>query len=365
MKVVFRVDASNQIGTGHIMRCLTLADALKLKGADVQFICRLHEGSLIERIEKQGFRVHALPLNSKVVDRGEVPNNSARERTYGIKWLGSTQQQDAEQCRPILDGIKPDWLIVDHYGVDETWQLLLKDSAKKLMVIDDLADRKHLCDVLLDQTFGRTKKEYVDYVPSACRMLLGSKYALLRPEFAEWRDYSLKRRANPELKKLLISMGGVDADNVTGQVLEGLKSCGLSNELDVTVVLGETSPNIAVVQKQATELPFRALIKTNVSNMAELMSKADLAIGAAGATTWERCCLGVPSIIVMLADNQKYIIDSLSKLNVCLKVDKKDLSQQIKEAVLLPKEVLQALSRDASKIVDGLGVDHVVEATQG
>ena len=357
MKVVIRVDASLQIGTGHVMRCLTLAEALKQQGADVTFICREHKGNLLERIEQQGFKAYRLPESADNINHEGQNNSPEREIPYGRQWLGSTQQQDAEQCQLILEKIKPDWLIVDHYAIDHTWQALLKKSYKKLMVIDDLADRKHICDVLLDQTYGRNKENYTRLVPKCCQMLLGSQYALLRPEFAQWRDYSLKRRAKPELKKILVTMGGVDPDNVTGQVLNALKNCKLPQGLEITVVMGQTAPNITAVQKQAKEMPYKTQMKINVNNMAELMANADLAIGAAGATTWERCCLGVPTLQVVLAENQKFIAKELIAI-YAIKV-----LQNIKEIVTnLECLVVNAykFSLVSSSLTDGLGGNRVV-----
>ncbi len=176
MRVVFRVDASLQMGTGHVMRCLTLALVLKENGVDVRFICRKHKGNLIDKIRSNGFNVHELELLVEI----EVDNRLAHSQ-----WLGATQQQDADDCINILKVEKTNWIIVDHYALDEQWQKRIKLYCKKLMVIDDLADRKHQCDVLLDQTFGRQQKDYLALTPEGCELLLGSQYALLRSEFSK------------------------------------------------------------------------------------------------------------------------------------------------------------------------------------
>jgi len=305
VKVVIRADASLQMGTGHIMRCLTLAEALKKETVEVEFICREHEGNLIERIKLQDFKVHVLPLSQ---------NTAIDDGLYGSQWLGANQQEDAALCLPILEKIKPDWLIVDHYSLDQTWQSVLAECFSKLMVIDDLANRKHQCNVLLDQTYGRNENDYAGLVPKCSQLLLGSEYALLRPEFAEWREYSLQHRIKPSFKKLLITMGGVDLDNVTGELLDALKGCSLPKELDINIVMGATAPHLTKVQQQAKLLPNKATVMVNVSNMAEIMANADIAIGAAGATTWERCCLGLPTVTLVLADNQKFGASSLEKI---------------------------------------------------
>jgi len=353
MKVVFRADASLQMGTGHIMRCLTLAEVLKKQGAEVEFICRVHEGNLVECIELQGFKVHVLPLSQ---------NTAIDDGLYGSQWLGANQQEDAALCLPILEEIKPDWLIVDHYSLDQTWQSVLAECFTKRVVIDDLANRKHQCDVLLDQTYGRKASDYAGLVPKRSQLLLGSEYALLRPEFAEWREYSLQRRIKPSFKKLLITMGGVDPDNVTGELLDALKGCSLPKELDIIIVMGSTAPHLKKVQHQAELLPYKTHVLVDVSNMAEVMANADLAIGAAGATTWERCCLGLPSILVVLAENQKDIAGFLKKQQAAIVISKNDISNDLKLVEGISVASLLNLSKNTRDITDGKGVLRVSEA---
>jgi len=357
MDVVIRTDASLTIGTGHVMRCLTLAEALKQQGVDITFICRAHKGHLLARIEQHGFKTYKLPESIENTNDAEQSNSTERERLYGTQWLGSTQQQDAEQCQPILEKIRPDWLIIDHYAIDTIWQELLKGSYKQLMVIDDLADRTHQCDLLLDQTYGRSEEDYIDYVPKNCQMLLGSQYALLRPEFAQWREYSLKRRVKPELKQLLITMGGVDPDNVTGQVLKALKSCKLPQELEVTIIMGGTAPNIDVVQKQAEKIPYKAQIKTAVNNMAELMANADLVIGAAGSTSWEGCCLGVPLILYPWADNQKEVAYNLKNKGAIIIFSS---TEGLIKEILTINHHMSCLSSNAMLVCDGMGIKKLI-----
>src|SRR3990167_4024154 len=216
MRIAFRADASLQIGTGHVMRCLTLADALAAQGADCLFICREHQGNLIEQIRNKGYRTHALPVLPPVEASSLAIKAASDEQSPAHShWLGATQVEDAAACTAILAEVKPDWLIVDHYALDARWETVLKPHYRKLMVIDDLADRSHLCDLLLDQTFGRDAEDYRVWVPASSQLLCGSQYALLRPEFGALRDYSLQRRPNPQLRQLLITMGGVDKDNAT------------------------------------------------------------------------------------------------------------------------------------------------------
>ncbi|AUZ84044.1 UDP-2,4-diacetamido-2,4,6-trideoxy-beta-L-altropyranose hydrolase [Methylophaga nitratireducenticrescens] len=352
--VVIRVDSSLQIGTGHVMRCLTLADALRVNSAEIRFICRQFEGDLIEFIRSKDYHVYVLPPgNIQDADSTEAKTLSHAH------WLGATQDDDIQACKPIVKKYCPDWLIVDHYALDYRWELELKDDCRKLMVIDDLADRKHSCDLLLDQTYGREKNDYEQLVPDTCRLLLGSQYALLRPEFAQWRDYSLKRRTEPQLKKLLISLGGADPENYTGMVLQALAECDLPEELKIIVVLGPSSPHLATVKQLSGTLPFKTEVVSNVSNMAELMTDADLAIGAAGATTWERCCLGLPSIMLVLADNQRFIADRISEHHVAIIVYSpllKGFCGYMKSA----RKSMRQLSLRCCQLTEGTGVNLVI-----
>jgi UDP-2,4-diacetamido-2,4,6-trideoxy-beta-L-altropyranose hydrolase len=352
MQVVFRVDASIKIGTGHVMRCLTLAEALKEKGVQAEFICREHVGNLIDFIQGKGFKVHVLSMTENDIEMPRVTSFKSENVLDHAHWLGATQQQDTDACKVILKKLSPDWLIVDHYAIDDTWQIELQGTYKKLMVIDDLGDRRQLCDLLLDQNYGSTQGKYQALVPVHCKKLVGSSYALLRPEFAQWRKFSLNRRLKPNLKNILISLGGVDPDNYTGQVLEALKQSVLPKDILVKVIMGSTAPNLHSVQQQAQILPYKTEIKVNVSNMAELMANADLAIGAAGATTWERCCLGLPSIQLVIAENQKKIAENLSNIKAIKYIRNVDDINILMETTLI---WMQSMGQTASQVCDGVG----------
>lgn len=366
MKIAFRADASLQIGTGHVMRCLTLADALAARGADCQFICRAHEGNLIEFILGKGYVAHALPIAHEANTGSTAPGPAAStpDPTHA-PWLGATQAQDAQACAPILAAQRPDWLIVDHYALDARWERALAPHYRKLMVIDDLADRPHACDLLLDQTFGGDAADYRPFVPAACRLLCGSQYALLRPEFAALRPYSLQRRTRPALRELLITMGGVDKDNATGQVLEALRTCPLRAYCRITVVMGAAAPWLGEVRTQAQDMPWPTRVLVGVSDMAQLMADSDLAIGAAGATSWERCCLGLPTAMMVLAANQRHAARLLEQANAVRMLDlaanlQKGLAEFINE--IFTSETLLAQLRDsASKVTDGKGCEHVAD----
>ena len=354
MNVVFRVDASIQMGTGHVMRCLTLADALKNQGAECYFICREHPGNLIGLITQRGYHVDALPYMD-LSQEDKLQNHNAD--LAHASWLGATQKEDVSLCIPIMQALKPDWLIVDHYALDIRWEKALCPYCKHVMVIDDLADREHDCDLLLDQTFGRDLKDYIARVPVSCEILCGAEYALLRPEFSQWREYSLERREDSQLKHLLINLGGVDKDNITTQILIAIKQCALPAELKITVVMGGTAPWIKEVRQQAQDMPWTTEVVVGVNNMAELMAKSDLAIGAAGSTSWERCCLGLPSIMVVLADNQNLIAKDLHNWGGAISIQQKEIEHNLPFILnQLSTSQLKHMQCKALQVTEGLGV---------
>ncbi|WP_036542843.1 UDP-2,4-diacetamido-2,4,6-trideoxy-beta-L-altropyranose hydrolase [Nitrincola lacisaponensis] len=341
-RAIFRVDASVQIGTGHVMRCLTLANELAEQGVECHFICREHPGHLIPLVAEHGHQLHVLPCAATTDDLS--------------KGLGETQATDACQSIAIIQNLLPEWLIVDHYALDYHWQTLLRPYCKKIMVIDDLADRQHECDLLLDQTYGRDQQDYKPLVPAQCELLCGSQYALLRPEFSQWRQYSLERRQQGKLQHLLINLGGVDKDNITSQILNALQGCPLPNDCKITVVMGSTAPWVDVVKQQARQLPWITEVKVGVENMAELMANSDLAIGAAGATSWERCCLGLPTIMVILAENQRVIAENLNRAKAGKRVYIESINEDLSKVFInLSNDAMKQISYHATRICDGLG----------
>lgn len=359
MHVVFRVDASLTMGTGHLMRCLALADALREKGATCRFICRAHPGHLNELIQQRGFVVHALPVESgseEAADDLSLPVHAA--------WLGVGWERDAHQTQSVLGGDPVDWLVIDHYAIDERWERKLKSHCRQLLVIDDLADRAHECNVLLDQNLGRAASDYAQLVPLGCRLLVGPTYALLRPEFAAVRLYSLERRQAPKLQHLFITMGGVDAANATGSVLNVLQHCSLPPDCRITVVLGAHAPWRGTVQAQAVLMRWPTDVKVNVQNMAQLMADCDLAIGAAGSTSWERCCLGVPAILVALAANQEAALAALERAGAAHAVLLSELPDKLPLHLLelSDQSRLKNFIDAAAGVTDGLGCLRVCQA---
>lgn len=364
--IAFRADASMQIGTGHVMRCLTLADALRERGASCSFVCRPHQGHLLDLVVQRGHQALALPELQEIAQL----NRNATAHTH---WLGTgwgTDAQDTQHALSAHTGGQPvDWLVVDHYALDARWEEALRPQAKHIMVIDDLADRPHACELLLDQNLGRMEADYGGLLKGKTTTLIGPQYALLRPEFAALRAQSLARRKSaPQLSRLLITMGGVDKDNATGQVLAVLQSCALPAELRVTVVMGPHAPWLAQVQAQAMQMPWPTEVLVGVDSVAQLMAESDLAIGAAGGTAWERCSLGLPSLVLILAENQLSGAVALQKAGAAVAMQTQQEITGFMESLqtaVMAKEILSKLSMAAAAVTNGEGcrstVDYLLE----
>jgi UDP-2,4-diacetamido-2,4,6-trideoxy-beta-L-altropyranose hydrolase len=341
------------------MRCLTLADALRDCGAQCCFICRAHEGNLLDAIGRRGYVVQPLPCSG--VHSASGSSQGEPESTYAA-WLGAHWVADADQTITALGSSQVDWMIVDHYAIDARWERRLRPYARHIMAIDDLADRSHDCDLLLDQNLGRSVSDYDHLVDRDSTVLVGPQYALLRPEFAKWRPYSLARRGKLELKHLLITMGGVDRDNVTGDVLVALKNCPLPRDCRITVVMGEHAPWKEQVSLIAKRLPWVTEVLFNVADMAQLLASSDVAIGAAGSSSWERCCLGLPSLIVVLADNQRFIAEALDAAGAASIATIKTLAADM-EIFLSGDPIVSALLVSAgvssARVTDGAGTIRV------
>lgn len=363
MKIAFRTDASLKIGTGHVMRCLTLAERLALQGHECWFVCRDHQGHLGELIASKGYGLTLLPVRTDNV----LPLEDAESDDYAF-WLGVPWQEDADQTLDAIATLKPDWLIVDHYALDAKWERTLATAADKIMVIDDLANRSHECVLLLDQNLGGCASDYDGFLPEDCQRLIGPHYALLRPEFAECREQSLKRRQHPKLKRILVSLGGIDQTNLTGEVLEALVESTLPASTELDIVLGAAAPYLDEVREQAARLPFKATVSVNVKNMAGRMCLADLSIGAAGGTSWERCCLGLPTVLVVLAENQVAGAKALEASGAAITiVDDEHIGTSLSSALADLSEPgrLERMSEAAASITDGNGVFRAVQAMSG
>jgi len=298
MRIAIRVDASSQIGTGHFMRCLALSYVLKQQGAEIRFISRHIPVHLRDKLASKGYEFAHI----------NCPSDGTTGKLAHSLWLGTSQVKDAAETTRILCPQSWDWLIVDHYALDAEWESTMRSDVGRIMVIDDLADRFHDCDLLLDQNLCEGFEcRYDGLVPDDCVRLLGPRYALLRPEFDEKRKTI--RHRDGRVRRILVFFGGSDLTNETAKALEAIR---LLKRFDITVdvVVGASNLREDLIRKICHGMP-NINFHLQVENMAELMSVADLFIGASGATTWERCILGLPSLVLVVADNQREVAEAM------------------------------------------------------
>jgi UDP-2,4-diacetamido-2,4,6-trideoxy-beta-L-altropyranose hydrolase len=352
MQIAFRVDASVQMGTGHFMRCLTLARELLKQGAEITFICRHSLPALTDLLEENGINLKQLPAS-------QTP--FANTSNIYANWLGTSQLIDAEDTIGALSDIKIDWLIVDHYALDHTWEDKLKTHTNKVMVIDDLANRKHQCDLLLDQNYYHDEANpYRGLIPESCQLLLGPKYALLRPEFRELRS-QIRLRDN-WVQRILIFFGGVDANDYTSKAIDAIST--IENQIfTVDVVIGAQHPNKENIIQACQQAGYQCHIQTN--KMAELIAQADLCIGAGGSATWERCALGLPTITICVAGNQLVLCQNAAQVGL-IYFPEWDIQQLIEDirlhfgAMLKNPFLRKEISQKAMQWIDARGVERVI-----
>jgi UDP-2,4-diacetamido-2,4,6-trideoxy-beta-L-altropyranose hydrolase len=339
VKIVFRADASQRLGAGHVMRCLTLAEAARAHGASCRFISRGMPASLLELLLSRGIGVDAISGG------GEV----------------SSEAEDASQSAAVLAGEGTDWLVVDHYGLGMGWECAMRHRARYVMALDDLA-REHDCDLVLDQNFYTDlDTRYLVRVPPRTRTLLGPRYALLREEFR--LAHARARARSGEVRRLLVFFGGMDAANCTSAALDALVRLRKRN-LAVDVVIGAEHAHRESIAAVCAANRFELHVQT--SRMAELMLAADLAVGAGGSSSWERCSVGLPALLVVVAENQRQLVaDGEAAGFACAPVAESpdaDFFTEHLRRLLDDAPTLSRLSQRGLDLVDGRGVFRVLRA---
>lgn len=338
------------------MRCLALAEELQHHGAQIRFAsCDLPQ-YLRDMLKTKGMELASL--------EGEATPYPAGDDLAHSHWLNTSQEQDAQATKQALSGYEWDWLVVDHYALDARWQRALRPSVGRIMVIDDIADRHHDCDVLLDQNlYADMRERYAKKVPAQCRQLLGPRYALLRDEFRESRK-QVRQRSGP-VKRILVFFGGMDADNYTSRAIGALGGMK-AGAWQVDVVIGKQHPCREKIEKLCVSHGYHCHVQTK--RISELMAHADLAIGAGGTAMWERCCLGLPTLSVCVAHNQDQQIADAAEQGLIYSLSGDDLTNSLQRHIgsILENEPLRKLiSRTAMQEVDGLGVNRIAAALVG
>lgn len=356
IKIAFRVDSGQAIGGGHLCRCITLANAVRREfNAQCYFVMRDHPGNQVSLIEQGGFDYVLLPLERPV----DYFNGKYTD------WVGTEWKQDAEQTEETLQNWSKlqsfDWLVVDHYGLDEKWERRFSKKGIKVGVIDDLVNRKHAGSFLVDQTCGRSPNEYRDLVTSSMSLLTGEKYCILRPEFTQYRDKALNaRRQFTSLKNVLVNFGSTDPHNHTAKALKGIEQVLIQHNANATVIVGSSCPHLDAIKAVIKSLACSCELHVDVENMASLLVDIDVAVGAAGASTWERCILGIPTILLKTASNQKDVIQRVIETGAALEYKGEPDSPLL--GVMLNSLLLEysTISKAASSLVDGSGFTDVI-----
>lgn len=343
MRIVFRADASAAIGWGHVMRCLALAETLADRGASVTFVSNAPPVPLAQRIGARGFALYAC---SSAAD-GRVP-----------AW----RDDAAFTCASIAAaGARPDWLVVDHYGLDRSWEESVAPVADGILAIDDLADRPHACSALLDPTPGREPGDYAALVPQTCRLLLGTKWALLRTQFAHRRPAVMLRRTDDEpFRRILVGFGGADPHGLVELALQAIAGSGIEAEVDVLAGSGERAPTDQARRSASDAVRVNTL--SAVEDVAEIMARADLAIGASGTSSLERCAMGLPSVMIVAADNQRMVATGVAAFGAAdYAGDWKEISvERIADAILRlanDGRLRAHMAERAFRLCDARGVD--------
>lgn len=334
------------------MRCLALASRLKQNEVHIRFISRHLPQYLRDMLVQRCIEFTSLETGTDASEIDELAH---------ARWLNVSQLRDAQDSIQALAGQLWDWLIVDHYALDERWEAAMRGICQRILVIDDIADRRHDCDLLLDQNFyADMETRYVDKVPSYCRQLLGPRFALLRDEFHLARRISALREA--PVRRVLVFFGGIDAHNYTAHAIEAL--AGIGDGLAVDVVIGLQHPHRAEIEEKCIRYNFVCHVQTN--RFAELLVHADLLIGAGGASVWERACLGVPALTLCTANNQfRQIADAAFQGLIYAPEFSIDDSPEVwigrhVRALMENSHLRRLISHRARQMVDGHGVSRVV-----
>lgn len=348
---IFRVDSSVQIGSGHLIRCLTLAKKLEETG-EVFFISRDLPGNLNYLVKEKGYKLFTLPCEMN------DENLSGYE-----KWLTVSLITDAMETKELLMQNGAGSLIIDHYAIDAEWEKMMRAYVRKIIVIDDLANRSHDCDILIDQNFYCDfETRYVGLVPAKCKLLLGPRYAILREEFQQARE-SMRIR-DGIIRNILVFFGGSDKDNVTMKALLAIRNVNRP-DITVDVVVGASNPHQEGIKNFCDE-NANMRFHCQISYMAKLMHAADLAIGAGGTTTWERCFLGLPAIVIAIAENQVQISEDCASLGILQYAGKYDhvtidkINDLIKIFLQQPQYALR-LQKKGIELCNGTNINSIVK----
>jgi UDP-2,4-diacetamido-2,4,6-trideoxy-beta-L-altropyranose hydrolase len=356
MRILFRADASEAIGTGHVMRCAALAEGLRARGGRVVFACQSLPAPLATLLREMGFELATLASQPAIAARASPEETLAP----------AAQRSDAAAVRSAVAGENFDWIVVDHYALDACWEDEVRGLAGRALAIDDLPGRAHRCDLLLDQNPGEQRE--ARYRARACAdlcCLIGARYALLRRGFAAARARSGPRPG--PIARILVMYGGTDPTDETGKAVRALQSMPDMGAA-VDVVVGGANPRAGALRAACARDP-RMRFHYGTADVPGLMAAADLALGACGTSSWERCAVYLPALAVITAGNQRDIGDALASTGAAevagwhADVAAEDLAGATRRLAQAPDRV-RAMSKRAGAQTDALGVERVVAAME-
>jgi UDP-2,4-diacetamido-2,4,6-trideoxy-beta-L-altropyranose hydrolase len=333
------------------MRCLSLAGALRQRGVTSVFVCRADDGHLCSVIERESFTVIQLPR--------AMTADALSDADEGSLWTIDAQQT-ADAVRRL--GARCDLLIVDHYGLDARWERALRPLTDRVMAIDDLADRAHDCDVLLDQNLvADIDRRYIGRLPANSITLLGPQYALLQPTYSALHDAAVPREG--PVQRILVFFSGADRANLTERTVRALLSLDLTHVHVDVAVAGSTAAADSLTPLVVGRENFT--LQRNLPSLGQLMIEADLAVGGAGATSWERLCVGLPAVVVTLAANQEPVAAELNRRQLIWWIGNTENVDEAMLANIMQQRIAEGCDTDKSRrgrmIVDGRGADRVCD----
>jgi UDP-2,4-diacetamido-2,4,6-trideoxy-beta-L-altropyranose hydrolase len=335
-RVLFRADSGVAIGSGHLVRSLALAREFAAQGAQVAFVSRERSGALLDLPREAGYVLHVLSEDAT-----------------------RSQEDDAHETQRFAQRWEANLAVVDHYALDARWEAIVRDTTGVLLALDDLADRQHACDWLLDQNdCAPQAQRYTRHVSSDCALLLGPRYALVQPEFRAARARVAPRDGT--LRRIVLFFSGSDDTNETDKALQGLAMLD-TQQLHVDVVIGAAHPDARGIEATCGRHGWR--FHQQIGYMAELLAAADLSVGSAGSSSWERCILGAPAIVVQLSDNQREAIRALTRQGCARSLgDARDVqaADYASAIAALNAAELAAMSRAGMDWIDGQGASRVV-----
>ncbi len=342
------------MGIGHLVRCLTLADAFTERGLVCHFLCKDHPGMAKNLIERKGHIFYILKLDDSFEGGSKYEN-----------WIGSSQKKDASLCLRYMNNQSVSILVVDHYGLDQYWESRLAPYVGYIIAIDDLVNRAHYCDVLVDATYGRIGEDYNNLCGEKTKLLMGSEYCFLRAGFSQLREQAKNKRERTTcITRILINFGGTDPQGYGVTTLNILINNNI--KVDIDIVVGSSCLSLSELENISNNNKNIAL-HVDTEEVALIMYQSDFTIGSLGGSSWERCCLGLPSLTVMAAGNQQCIAEVLAVSGATKRIEFDVMAESINSIFENSNDFSwwHEMSKKSFSICDGEGISNIISEIEG